>query len=144
MSYRITKTNKRTNRRKTNKRTNRRKTNKRTNRRKTNKRRRQSGGNFNPKQISELKNELIEIGFTDPELSTVINKFNDISQIQGKKFSWFINFIIENYNPEYNDDISKDKETNKRNLLDWIDEHYENQVEKVETDSEFTTSSFEE
>jgi hypothetical protein len=144
MSYRNTKTNKRTNRRKTNKRINRRKTNKRINRRKTHKRRRQNGGNFNPKQISELKNELIEIGFTDPELSTVINKFNDISQIQGKKFSWFINFIIENYNPEYNDDISKDKETNKRNLLDWIDEHYENQVEKVETDSEFTTSSFEE
>jgi hypothetical protein len=140
MSSRITKKNKRTNRRKTNKRTNRRKTNKR-----RNSRRRQRGGNFNEKQNMELKSALIEVGFTEPELTTAINKFNDISQIQGKKFDWFINFIEENYNPTYNNELSTDPKINKQNLMNWLDEHYEKQTERVGTDSEFTTtSSFEE
>ena len=142
MASRITKKNKRTNRRKTNKRTNRRKTNKRTNRRKTNKRRnsrrRQRGGNFNKKQNMELKDTLIEVGFTEPQLSEVIEKFNHISQIQGRKFKWFINFIEENYYPAF---TGQDSETNKQNLLNWLDEHYEKQKERVETDSEFTTTS---
>ena len=125
--------NKRTNRRKTNKRTNRRKTNKR-----RNSRRRQRGGNFNEKQTMELKDALIQVGFTEPELTTIINKFNDISQIQGRKFDWFINFIEENYYPDF---TGQDSETNKQNLRNWLDEHYEKQTERVETDSEFTTTS---
>ena len=133
MASGITKKNKRSNRRKTNKRTNRRKTNKR-----RTSRRRQRGGNFNESQIKELKGELIKVGFTEPELTTVINKFNDISQIQGPKFNWFINFIEENYNPDF---TGQDSETNKQNLLNWLDEHYEKQTERVETDSEFTTTS---
>jgi len=141
MPSRITKKNKRINRSKTNKRTNRRKTNKRRNSR----RRRQRGGNFNENQNIKLKDALIEVGFTEPQLSEVINKFNDISQIQGEKFDLFINFIEENYNPAYNDDLSIDPEINKQNLMNWIDEHYEEQKERVGTDSEFTTtSSFEE
>jgi len=137
MASGITKKNKRTNRRKTNKRTNRRKTNKR-----RTSRRRQRGGKFNEKQNMELKDVLIEVGFTEPELTTVIEKFNDISQVQGRKFKWFINFIEENYDPDF---TGQDNETNKQNLLNWLDEHYEKQKERVGTDSEFTTtSSFEE
>jgi hypothetical protein len=128
MSSRITKKNKRTNRRKTNKRKNKRSTS----------RRRQRGGNFNEKQNMELKDLLIEVGFTEPELTTVIEKFNDISQIQGRKFRWFINFIEENYDPYF---TGEDSETNKQNLLNWLDENYKKQKERVETDSEFTTSS---
>ena len=136
------KTNKRTNK-KTNKRTNK-KPNKRTNKKpnkKTNKktnRRRQRGGNFNDIQLKELTEQLKVIGFVEPELSEILEKYNDISQIQGKDFDAFINHMYEQYDPDFNDIT---KEEAKQKVRDWLSSNYETQMDRVTTDSEYSTDT---
>ena len=132
------KTNKRTNKI-TNKRTNK-KTNKRTNKRtnkKTN-RRRQRGGNFNDIQLKELTEQLKVIGFVEPELSEILEKYNDISQIQGKDFDAFINHIYEQYDPVFNNIT---KEEAKQKVRDWLSINYETQMDRVTTDTEYSTDT---
>ena len=132
--------NKTNKRKKTGKRTGKRiskKTNKRINKRKSN-RRRQRGGNFNEDQIKELTEQLKLIGFVEPELSEILKKYNDISQIQGKDFDAFINHIYEQYDPDFNDIT---KEEAKQKVRDWLSSNYETQMDRVTTDSEYSTDT---
>jgi hypothetical protein len=146
----VQKTNKRISK-KTCKRTNKRiskktckKPNKRTSK-KTNKktckkpnRRRQRGGNFNEDQIKELTEQLKVIGFVEPELSEILKKYNDISQIQGKDFDAFINHIYEQYDPVFNNIT---KEEAKQKVRDWLSINYETQMDRVTTDTEYSTDT---
>ena len=120
------------------------KRNTKTNKRKTYKRRTRKtimknknknnlGGKFNERQIQRIRNALIyyqdvEPFASDEEREDYIRKLNDISQLHALNFEAFYGNMIQHL------DGLED-----RTFRQWVDDVYEDQKERVETDNEMET-----
>ena len=75
----------------------------------------------------------------DPtEIIEIVKTMRNKGLIQGKDFDAFINHIYEQYDPDFNDIT---KEEAKQKVRDWLSSNYETQMDRVTTDSEYSTDT---